>query len=1313
MPSQPFSPLAAILGQTRALLGTPGLTGSDLMPVLKQVLAFHASEQGDAEHKRRLESELAYTLAAVIDETNDSAVVKLCLGTLFGLGVLGGILAMSFMDKNRLSREAFANLMARFPAHQRLMVVNRFFQVPRKCEPRDLAWGFGTVKDIQGQDPEEALLFLERCADFGEQVAFAVQRELLRGQFGLWLEELLKMGLNPEQVRYMARTCGRLSSDALAAKLGRHLKGADEDTKKALLDAFSRCGTKGNDKVIKAAALFLRHKSASIRMAACEALLRLSSPAIVDALAVLLAKAAPSDSDLADQLHGLLFRLDAARFEALLTKLDKRSRVTAPLAMVWAVAGLDPEGAAQVAGELAAGAGGGNAAAAKALVALVAARKGTAPGPAWKPPKYKRAVPKADEGDDGGFFTKLADKVLSRDDETVEPPRAEGGDFLLAPAKGQKVAGSSAKHVEAVGLTYEGGAYSKLRLAASVFTGCLFKGPAFTGCRFSGVDFGGCDLQQAEFADCEFVNCSFAGARLAKCAFLNCRLRTTHFAAARLEQCRWDGTWAQECDFWGARMDKPEVRAACFTACHFAYAALHGGRMEGVEFQDCRFESTFIQAATIRNAGAQACSFQDSRFLDLDTDEPAFLLQESESRCAALAALALGAKPPKPPAELASSFGLTLMHQFLERFLFAWTMKRRAGIALAANRRRLQWCASKLGPEGGEFLKMLPALVEAPVMPEGKKAWQPAQSCSITGYEPDLTTRGLLDKYLDAEVWAKGRDKAGPPVVIEAFYTIGSVGTIAQSKGSDIDMWLCYDESGAKPPDLAAMRAKLDALETWADARFGLEIHFFSMDMQKTRDNDFGFSDKESAGSTQALLLKEEFYRTAVLLAGGKLAWWFFAPGATAKSYAEGLERLATLPACYDAVDLGHLGEIPKEEFFGASLWQIVKALKSPFKSVMKFALLDKYIVSPEAQPLLCDHIKDNLLQGRDDFWSVDPYAVLFGEVYTHYKAAKDETGRRLMRLAFEEKTGFNPLARTSGKPFELSGISYQEWFFPHNTSGLESELSTCTGGSAGCGAASFAQQMALGDQVSSFMFAAYSRIQKLISTSGASAMVTKEDMTKMGRKIFGYFKPRKHKIMHIPFVASPRDMFSALDIACEGLPGTPMDWIVSGEMARKQGKKTVNEEIRRSKAPVSLMAWLAANQIYVPGRMVNGSNLQAPVSVPDVTELMDVLVEFFPPRQIFDTPIEDSLKAEEACRALIVLNFLAAREERTLRDVHLIYCTNWGELFCVSKPEGVERLVKSPRRFVQENVTGIIGHKLEIEVHAPRRSLAPRITIE
>ena len=70
-------------------------------------------------------------------------------------------------------------------------------------------------------------------------------------------------------------------------------------------------------------------------------------------------------------------------------------------------------------------------------------------------------------------------------------------------------------------------------------------------------------------------------------------------------------------------------------------------------------------------------------------------------------------------------------------------------------------------------------------------------------------------------------------------------------------------------------------------------------------------------------------------------------------------------------IDFGHLEAIPPEEYFGASLWQIVKAIKSPFKSIMKFALLERYVDESQRGGLLCDRLKEQLLLGRRDVWRV------------------------------------------------------------------------------------------------------------------------------------------------------------------------------------------------------------------------------------------------------------------------------------------------------------------------------------------------------
>ncbi|WP_241630987.1 class I adenylate cyclase, partial [Rosenbergiella nectarea] len=42
-------------------------------------------------------------------------------------------------------------------------------------------------------------------------------------------------------------------------------------------------------------------------------------------------------------------------------------------------------------------------------------------------------------------------------------------------------------------------------------------------------------------------------------------------------------------------------------------------------------------------------------------------------------------------------------------------------------------------------------------------------------------------------------------------------------------------------------------------------------------------------------------------------------------------------------IDLGGLGTLSAEEYFGASLWQLYKSIDSPYKAVLKTLLLEAY----------------------------------------------------------------------------------------------------------------------------------------------------------------------------------------------------------------------------------------------------------------------------------------------------------------------------------------------------------------------------------
>ena len=104
-------------------------------------------------------------------------------------------------------------------------------------------------------------------------------------------------------------------------------------------------------------------------------------------------------------------------------------------------------------------------------------------------------------------------------------------------------------------------------------------------------------------------------------------------------------------------------------------------------------------------------------------------------------------------------------------------------------------------------------------------------------------------------------------------------------------------------------------------------MHFYLMTQKRFRNERY--SDpltKENSGSAQYMLLLEEFYRSAVRLAGKPLLWlhlWV----EDEKQYEAEVARLVAEGELNpnDWVDFGGLGQFSASEYFGASLWQLYK----------------------------------------------------------------------------------------------------------------------------------------------------------------------------------------------------------------------------------------------------------------------------------------------------------------------------------------------------------------------------------------------------
>lgn len=261
----------------------------------------------------------------------------------------------------------------------------------------------------------------------------------------------------------------------------------------------------------------------------------------------------------------------------------------------------------------------------------------------------------------------------------------------------------------------------------------------------------------------------------------------------------------------------------------------------------------------------------------------------------------------------------------------------------------------------------------------------------------------------------KLRPFLSPREYIQGFYLMGSSGTLAQTDTSDFDYWVVIDGQGMETMQKKLLKLKLNAIETHCADCFGQSVSFFVLEADQIRANRFEVMDEESSGSAQRTLLKEEFYRTFIMVAG-KIPYWAVLPaGINDDQYRHRIDEalagrhLRFFPEDY--IDLGNLSALNHQESLGALLWQIYKARHSPVKSLIKAALITHYFFSGEER-FLCDIIKDRFFEGHQGNRLVDPYALMFEKGLSFFMDLEDQEGLALMKACiFLRLSDRKPLA--------------------------------------------------------------------------------------------------------------------------------------------------------------------------------------------------------------------------------------------------------------------------------------------------------------
>ncbi len=483
------------------------------------------------------------------------------------------------------------------------------------------------------------------------------------------------------------------------------------------------------------------------------------------------------------------------------------------------------------------------------------------------------------------------------------------------------------------------------------------------------------------------------------------------------------------------------------------------------------------------------------------------------------------------------------------------------------NQLRIQRVQNALQARQRLFLNSLPLLFHQnhPLFPGFTSLESPAGI-------PDFTPN--KQAILAAKHFSKGfsyKRKARLNYPIQGIFLMGSVGSIAFSKTSDMDIWLCH-QPNLSSSNICELQKKATEIEKWADS-LGLEVHFFLVNSETFSKGENIPISSESSGNTQHYLLLEEFYRTAIFIAGRIPAWWLVPPHQE-YNYSAYLQHLIDnrFISKNEVIDFGGLATIPAEEFISATLWHIYKALNSPHKSLLKLFLMESYASEYPKPQWLCFDLKKAIYQGDINIDKLDPYFLIYSKVEIYLQKNNSSQRLNLARECFYLKimgVGKNTLDYQA-RDFRLSymqGIAKQ-WEWP------EDLLDTLNREKSWDINKAIKEHITTRTQLKHCL----RMVLQLAGRYAGSSYRDNEDLKLLGRKLHVSLERKPGKIEVITTrlaIHSQEDELSIVESTDKQLNS---NWcLYSGQFEQGNGVKAIKQQ----PSLLELLAWLVINGLY------------------------------------------------------------------------------------------------------------------------------------
>ena len=491
---------------------------------------------------------------------------------------------------------------------------------------------------------------------------------------------------------------------------------------------------------------------------------------------------------------------------------------------------------------------------------------------------------------------------------------------------------------------------------------------------------------------------------------------------------------------------------------------------------------------------------------------------------------------------------------------------------LTLNEGRMARAMEGLSARQQLVLNLLPLFfhVNHPLLPGYVSGATPA---GLSNYEPDPQVLAEAQR-LTRSFSYKARH-GNPPRPIHGLFLMGSLGTLAQADQSDMDVWVCHapdlDEN-----ELAELQKKCQLLEAWAEGQ-GAEAHFFLIDPSRfvrgERDTRLSSDD---CGTTQHYLLLDEFYRTAIWLAGRTPLWWLV-PVYEEPRYEQYIHTLLSkrFVSAEENLDLGHMARIPPGEFIGAGLWQLFKGIESPYKSVLKLLLIEVYASEHPRVQCLSLRFKQAVFANRLDLDELDPYIVVYRRIEEYLKARGEperlELVRRSLYLKVNRKLTTGNGARSPNWQRALLERLAEEWGWDQRQLALLDSRSQWKVRQVG------AERRSLVNELNY----SYRFLTQFARTEQAASLINKRDLNVLGRRLYAAFERKAGKIEFInPGIAPDlaEDTLTLVQSPNRKEPGQTHWGLYNGNLTALEWEHFA--PIKRSRELVELLTWCHRNGV-------------------------------------------------------------------------------------------------------------------------------------